>query len=406
MANFDAKIQDLVGTGFTDQTAMDTWMTEGVKELINMFPPNLLLQCATESTLNNSTPTLTATDTRGTILGVTRSDGTRNYPCREIPGIYRDRATDSSDLMFYGSISDPVYYVWNNILSIVPTPNAGETATVQHISYPSISATSVSIISNFPDNAEYLVILYAAKKALQQQLNSKQSSLPDDISAPALASVGSSLPTYSAPSSFVLIPPPTGADVDLSSITFSLPIVPVVAPDFNDVDNWITTEEDSEMAAARIQAVSQEIAKYGTDIQSYSAEVGKETQRFQAEIAKALQKYQAETGYDLGKYSAEVQAQVQRFNSDLQKNTADFMNNLQKYQADVAKASADNQTILGKYAQDLANYNAKIQKHSADYQWLHGQYAIVEADYQKGVQALIGGGRQPQQPQPQQQGGQ
>ena len=44
MANFDAKIQDLVGTGFTDQTAMDTWMTEGTKELMNLFPPDLLLQ--------------------------------------------------------------------------------------------------------------------------------------------------------------------------------------------------------------------------------------------------------------------------------------------------------------------------------------------------------------------------
>ena len=403
MADFDEQIQDLVGTGFTDQTAMDTWMTEGVRELINIFPPNLLLQCATETPLSNSPTTLVNLDTRGTIMGVTRSDGTRNHPCREIPGLYRDRATDSSDMMFHGSPSDPVYYIWDNILSVVPTPNADETAAVQHISYPTIDASEVAIISNFPDNAEYLVVLYAAKKALQQQLNSKQSSLPSDISAPVLVSVGSSLPTFSAPSSFVLIPPPAGADVDLSSITFSLPSIPVVSPNFTDIDNWITTEEDSEMAAARIQSVGQEIGKYATDIQSYTAEVGKETQRFQSEIAKALQKYQAETGYDLGKYTAEVQAQVQRFNSDLQKNSTDFMNNLQKYQAEFAKVSAENQNTLGKYAQDMANYNAKIQKHTVDYQWLQGQYAMVEADYQKGIQALISGGRP--QPQPQQQEG-
>jgi len=401
MANFDAQIQDLVGTGFTDQTAMDTWMTEGARELINLFPPNLLFQCATESTLNHSTTTLTNMDTRGSVLGVTRSDGSIQHPCREIPGLYRGRATDSKDLMFFGSPSDPVYYIWNNILSVAPTPNQSETAVIQHISYPSIDASGESSISNFPDNAEYLVVLYAAKKALQQQLNSKQSDLPTDISAPALASVGSSLPTYSAPSSFVLIPPPAGADVDLSSITFSFPNVPVASPNFADIDNWITTEEDSEMAAARIQAVSQELAEYGTNIQSYSAEVTKETQRFQAEIAKALQKYQAETGYDLGLYNAEVQAQVQRFNSDLQKNTANFANDLQKYQAEFAKVSSDNQNTLAKYTQDLANYNLKMQKHTADYQWLQGQYAIVEADYQKGVQALIGGGATP----PQQQGG-
>tara|TARA_R110002012_G_scaffold250437_6_gene428263 strand:- start:219 stop:1442 length:1224 start_codon:yes stop_codon:yes gene_type:complete len=407
MANFDAQIQDLVGTGFTDQTAMDTWMTEGAKELINLFKssPELLLQCATESSLDHTATTLTNMDSRGIIMGVTRDNGTSQQPCREIPPLYRERATDINDMMFYATEDDPVYYTWNNILSVIPVPTASQAAKVQHITYPSINASDTDAISNFPDNAEYLVVLYAAKKALQQQLNSKNSDLPNDISAPVLASVGSSLPTYSAPSSFVLIPPPAGADVDLSSITFSFPTVPIVSPDFADIDNWINTEEDSEMAAARIQAVSQELAEYGADIQAYTAEVGKETQRFQAEIAKAIQKYQSETGYDLGLYNAQIQAQLQKFNSDLQENSTNFMNNLQKYQAEFGKVAADNQSILGKYAQDLANYNAKIQKHNVDYQWLQNQYAVIEADYQKGVQILIGSGKQSQ-PQPQQQGGQ
>ena len=36
MANFDVQIQDLVGT-FSDQTAMDDFMTAGAKEIINSF---------------------------------------------------------------------------------------------------------------------------------------------------------------------------------------------------------------------------------------------------------------------------------------------------------------------------------------------------------------------------------
>ena len=43
MANYDAQIQDLVGTGFTDQTAMDQWMADGAKEIINVMPPKFLI---------------------------------------------------------------------------------------------------------------------------------------------------------------------------------------------------------------------------------------------------------------------------------------------------------------------------------------------------------------------------
>ena len=57
MANFDVQIQDIIGT-FSDQTAMDDFMTAGCKEIINSLPPQLLLKCADLTTLNNVTPSL------------------------------------------------------------------------------------------------------------------------------------------------------------------------------------------------------------------------------------------------------------------------------------------------------------------------------------------------------------
>ena len=39
---FDTQIQDLIGT-FSDQTAMDQFMTDGAKEVINALPSDLLL---------------------------------------------------------------------------------------------------------------------------------------------------------------------------------------------------------------------------------------------------------------------------------------------------------------------------------------------------------------------------
>ena len=39
MANFDVQILDLVNADFSDQTAMDGWATDAVKEIINILPP-------------------------------------------------------------------------------------------------------------------------------------------------------------------------------------------------------------------------------------------------------------------------------------------------------------------------------------------------------------------------------
>ena len=176
MANFDEQIQDLVGT-FTDTNAMNDWMTHGAKEIINIMPPELLLKCATETSANAAE--LYDFDTRGMILGVTRSDGVREQPCREIPGIFRGRASDSTDLMFYGTSTDPVFWKWNNKLGMYPEGSIA----IQHISYPTITASSSSSISNFPDEVEYLVVLFAAIKAAESLLASEED---DDLYVPII----------------------------------------------------------------------------------------------------------------------------------------------------------------------------------------------------------------------------
>ena len=468
---FKNQVDALTGFGSTDDDALSDWLTAGAREIFNVLPLKLKEYCMTATELDNSPTTLTDLDTQGEIISVTRldADSSGTYQdCRKIPTWAHGRASDSSDLMYYGTTSDPVYYVYDNALYVVPTPTSAQKARVHRFQSPSV-AHGDAIVNNFPDEYEHLVTLYAARRAILRLLNNKSSNLPSDLSVPAMVQVSSSLPTYTAPDSFVLIPPPSGADIDfsgISSLSFpTIPVKPVMseksvtitgtaptytmpisAPNFTDIDNWITTQEDNEMAAVRIQAVGTEIQEYQSNIQnqlnlfqketteyqallqkdiqdaqlkeskeardlqnyqaevqSYSAEVNKEIQRYQAEIQKSIQTYQSETGYDLNKYQAEISSQVQKFTQDLQKNTSSFTNDLQKYQAEVQKASADNQTALGRFGQELADYNARIQKESVDYQWLTGQYGIIVADYQQGIQLLIGGGKPMAPPQ---QGGQ
>ena len=66
---FSTEIEALAGTTTTSEISQ--WMTDGAKELINIFPPELKEKCMTETTLNNSSPTMDL-DGVGKILYVSR----------------------------------------------------------------------------------------------------------------------------------------------------------------------------------------------------------------------------------------------------------------------------------------------------------------------------------------------
>ena len=169
---FDTQIQALAGTA--TQSEMDQWMADGAKEIINLLPLKLKERCASISIVNATNGTTLDMDT-GEILSITRlsADSSGYYtPCREIPAVYGDLSNDSTNLMYYATVTDPVYWVTSNssgasTLFIKPTTTDAQPANVYRVQYPSIDASAVSAIANFPNEAEYLVVLYAAIKALE-----------------------------------------------------------------------------------------------------------------------------------------------------------------------------------------------------------------------------------------------
>mgnify|MGYP003133245627 CR=1 FL=1 len=173
---FDTEIQALAGSA--TQSEMDQWMTDGAKEIINMLPPKLKEKCMTESTITNSPSYLSDLDGIGEILHVTRlsaDSGGYRVPCRKVPSMYGEMTGDSTNMMYYATATDPAYWITSSndavILNVNPTPTANQTAIVYHVGYPSIDASAVSTIANFPDEAEYLVVLYASIKVLQNKMN-------------------------------------------------------------------------------------------------------------------------------------------------------------------------------------------------------------------------------------------
>jgi hypothetical protein len=175
LTGFDAASNSDSETGEDFRVLSAQWLTDAAKEVINILPPLLKEKCITETTLNNSATTMDM-DGVGEILYVNRlsaDSGGSRIPCRKVPSVYGELSNDSNSL-YKASETDPVYWILSSgdtsILNVIPTPTANQTAIVYHAGYPSIAYGDTSI-SNFPDEAEYLVPLKAAITAAEYKLN-------------------------------------------------------------------------------------------------------------------------------------------------------------------------------------------------------------------------------------------
>ena len=412
MANFDAQVIDLVGSSWTeDQDAVNQFITEGANEVINAMPRSMQERVAEETTVISGT-----TKSEGhKVLSMTRNNGTIDQPCRRIPANKRGRVADSDD-MEYATATDPAYYINDGKFNILPSGGSGNklvsVLTYSQESGTMLDASLIDTIANFPNEAEYLVVLYAAVKALQQAMNGKSSSLPTDVTLPTLSlpvvPVAPDISTVSytdatnddASTESIVVP--AKIDVSGSAPTFSKPSV---VPNFAQVNTHLDANEDVELASVKIQEIQAQISKYSSDIQSERAEFEKENVRyqteFQEETMKVNQDLQAEietfrTKASIAQFNkqqdqalnlanaakqmedviADNGAKLQRYTVDLQKYQAETSNELQKYQAEVSS--------------EIQNYSAKITKQVTDYQWLVSRHQNLTADYQRGLQLLTG----------------
>jgi hypothetical protein len=172
-----------IGENFDDVTA--EWMNSAIKEVVNVLPSNLKQKCSVVSVLNATNGTTLDLDGKGKILQVTRKYASDKHqvPCREVSPSLADLANDSSS-MHAASSTDPIFYKVSNsssasTLFVLPTPTDNEPSNVYYIGYPSFDAdgsgSNINIktatsIANFPDEAEYLVVLRAAINALEYQV--------------------------------------------------------------------------------------------------------------------------------------------------------------------------------------------------------------------------------------------
>jgi hypothetical protein len=171
MATFQAQVEGLTGLSIDGSSAptqaeLTQFLTDGAKEILNTLPRSKQSLFTTANELNGSSQSLTLLGSE--VFSVTRDDGTINQPCRKVPAELNGRIRDSDDMMA-ATVTDPAYYVTNNILVVVPSPTNAQNAHVHTLNYPTV-AFGDSAIAKFPDDAEYLVPIYGAIKSLQNAI--------------------------------------------------------------------------------------------------------------------------------------------------------------------------------------------------------------------------------------------
>ena len=378
MANFDAQVVELVGVTYsTDQAALDQFITEGANEVINAMPRSIMERVAEETTVTDG-----ATTSEGhKILQVLRNDGTIDQPCRKVPAFKRGRIQDSSDMEF-ATTSDPAYYIQDGKINIFPNGNGLLVSMPTYSQSSPLDASAIATITNFPNEYEYLVVLYAAIKALQQVLNSIV--LADASISYSNASVGDGI--TAAVDSITVAPTDaagsTGSAYTSPSVTGNAGLTGMEAGTLKDAtdqiefDTFWDTLADMIETNEDIELASTQIAKISTYINAFQAEVQDAQAAMQATIEDARQSTQA----SIANAQNDVQASIQK----MQLSTQASIQNMQlSTNVNITNAAKTMEALI-------QDYSALVTEKTNEYTWALGQQGKLQADYDRGIQIMRG----------------
>ena len=436
---FKNQVDALTGFAGTEDDALTDWLTAGAKEIINILPYNLKEKCTTETTLNNSSPTMDM-DGVGEILYVNRlsaDSGGSRIPCRRIPSMYGELVNDSNSI-YKASVTDPVYWILSSgdasILNVIPTPTSNQTAIVYHVGYPTVAhGDGGSGIANFPDEAEYLVVLYASVKALQRLMNNLMTN--SDIDTTAFEAINTEIDDALGVADTMH----TTLGSAISEITLAKTEAAEIATQTDNSGDFETALDAISTAVGKFRADGSDPALFGDDstYDTSSSEMTRvkdaldkarnlidgatmsgdtepesvqywlndeDTEMVQATLATAQTEIQREQTH-MAEWSSTVQAlqaEITGFATEVQSRAAFTGAKGQAVQSYVSTANTNLQIAQG-YASQIqirlataqayiGEANTRMQRDSQKYQWYQGQQLKLQQDYDKGIQMLVAQG--------------
>ena len=427
MATFEAQVEGLTGITISSsgtaptQAQLTQFLTDGASEVINSMPMRLKYFCATEDTFNSVAIGSEAEILKsGQVLSVSRTDGTVEYPCREIPANLAGRVSDSTFAtghMESATQTDPAYYIYKGRINSIPAALAnGGTASNKYLEIvkPTVLYTHDSMddsVTSFPLEYEYLVPLYASVKALQSAMAAKSGNTSITSSLTALnqciinagTEIGlakteaAEIATYTDISSSNIETAADGIATAVSKFRTGDPAlfgdstqyesgeglkkvndaldvaISYVNGDFPatthdlllnlaDIDAQLD-EEDTELAAGRVQQAQTTMSAISTQInlaQAHIADWNAAVSALQAEIAG---------------FSSEVSSRSQLVGTKVQ-SVQSYVNTATTY---LSQASANANEIQVRLSVDTTEYG-----------WMEKQQLKLQSDYDKGIIKMTG----------------
>jgi len=298
-----------------------------------------------------------------------------------------DRAflESSSGSLKVPTASFPKYYITaGNQVRVKPDPTSSATAHVTYVDHSKIDDSSDlrNVVINYTTSKEFSrlssdnlpswsTILPPVAPNISNKSVSFNTEAPSYVKPTLTLSSFPSL-TWTLPSRPIspIINANTsstgGAEVDTNKLATAPSYIPPVmqSPDWSDVENWITTEEDSEMLSSRVQAIQSQISEYQAKLNESKSKFEEENIEYQAKLQIALQDAsQANSGDSLliNQFSSDVQVYQSEVNSIIQNNANQIQEWQQENTLKVQKYNSDIQNELNQFNKDNAEYQVQLQ---------------------------------------------
>jgi hypothetical protein len=414
MATFEAQVEGLTslsidGSSAPTQTELTQFLTDGAKEILTSLPDSKKRLFTTSNELNGSSTNYTVAGSE--VFAVTRDDGTINQPCRVVPAELQGRVRDSDDMMA-ATTTDPVYYIANNLLSVVPEPSNSQNAHVQALAYPAV-AFGDSAIAKFPDEAEYLVSVYAAIKSLQNALAAKSgnSDITGALTALEASVVNAEDEIEDAGKMVANIVlgvaevTESAVDTDTSSSeiktaadAITTALGQINTHNFNDEDTFTTASSQLTRVKNALDQVSDIINgnQPSATTDAFGAQAAEDIELVGSSLNIAQTEIQRANAH-LSEWTSILQgaiSQAQGFANEVQARGVWTSAKAQVWNGYFASAGAyaqAAQTYLASAQGYASEVQARLNVLSTEYSWMEKQQAKLQLDYDKGIQIVRGG---------------
>ena len=330
-------------------TADSKFIVSAQKAVSSSIPKEILRWATSETTVgshggDSSPTTITLPIKSDNIISVKRGAFIAQEVLKEdAPFI----APSSGSLKVATSTFPKYYRDSNNSIVIKPDPTDGETGIVEYVDF-----------SNLDDDCDLKsAIVYKASsnelmvKASISVVNSDISLQTEPIApeVPSFTYTDVSIPDVD----FSILAISDMASLDVSSPEYIEPVIS--SPNYSDADNWINSEEDSEMSSSRVQVIQSQISDFNSKVQDSLNVFNKENVVYQEDIQRKIQNLNKNTQEAIQQLQSDLSIKNANLSKDQQ---VSLQNAIQNFQKDVQEYSSK----LQLYSNELNSYQSKISE--------------------------------------------